>query len=171
MTPVIAMCLTVQLLIVNDANVPADVLSAAKHEAVDIFARAGIAIVWHDEAPDAPAAYRFAVKIVPNALSHLNAKPHVMGAALRDTHGAIGTIVYAFFGRIHDFARVKRVSGGTMLAHVIAHEVGHLLLPKGSHSERGLMRGTWDRAQVENAVRGELTFTPEEIRTIAKVRQ
>jgi hypothetical protein len=152
MTPVIAMCLTVQLLIVNDANVPADVLSAAKHEAVDIFARAGIAIV-------------------PNALSHLNAKPHVMGAALRDTHGAIGTIVYAFFGRIHDFARVKRVSGGTMLAHVIAHEVGHLLLPKGSHSERGLMRGTWDRAQVENAVRGELTFTPEEIRTIAKVRQ
>ena len=171
MTPVIAMCLAVQLLIVNDAHVPADVLSAAKHEAAAIFARAGIAVIWYDEAPGAPAEYRFAVKIVPNALSHLHAKPHVMGAALREPRGAAGTIVYAFFGRIDDFARGQRVSAGTMLAHVIAHEVGHLLLPTGSHSERGLMRGTWDRAHVDNAVRGELTFTPEEIQTIAKIRQ
>jgi hypothetical protein len=163
MTPAIAMCLTVQLLIVNDAHVPADVLSAARQEAVGIFARAGIEIVWHDEAADAPAAYRFAVKIVAHALDYAGAKPHVMGVALRETRG---TLVYAFFGRVSDFARAQRIPSSTMLAHVIAHEVGHLLLPKGWHSERGLMRGKWDRAQVETAVRGELTFTPEEIRSI-----
>jgi hypothetical protein len=163
MTPAVAMCLTLQLLIVNDAQVPADVLSAARQEAVSIFTRAGIEIVWHDEAPTAPADYRFAVKIVPHSFGYLAEKPHVMGVALRETRG---TLVYAFFGRVSNFARAQRIPSGTMLAHVIAHEVGHLLLPKGWHSERGLMRGSWDRAQVENAARGALTFTPEEIRTI-----
>ena len=163
MTTAIAMCLTIQLQLLNDASAPADVLSAARHELVGIFARAGIQIVWHDETSAAPPAYRFAVKIVPHSLNYGHAKPHVMGVALRETRG---TIVYVFFGRVEGFARAHRIPNGTFLAHVIAHEVGHLLLPRGWHSQRGLMRGTWDRAQVEGAVRGELTFTPDEIRTI-----
>jgi hypothetical protein len=110
-----------------------------------------------------PAALRFAVKIVPHSLHYAHDKPHVMGVALKETRG---TMVYVFFGRVEHFARAHRIRSSTMLAHVIAHEIGHLLLPKGWHSDRGLMRGTWDRAQVDNAVRGGLTFTTDEIRII-----
>jgi hypothetical protein len=163
MATAIAICLTVQLQILNDANVPADVLSAAQHEVVGIFARAGIEIVWHDAPGAAPSALRFAVKIVPHSLHYGDTKPHVMGVALS---GERGTMVYVFYGRVDDLARTQRVRTGTMLAHVIAHEVGHLLLPKGRHSQSGLMRGSWDRTQVEAAARGALTFTPDEIRTI-----
>jgi hypothetical protein len=163
MTTALAICLTIQLQIINDANVPSDVLDGVRHEVAAIYARAGIAVVWDDATTDVRPVLRFAVKIVPHSLGYGDAKPHVMGVALRETRGAI---VYVFSGRVEYFARVQRISNGTMLAHVIAHEIGHLMLPKGWHSQRGLMRGTWDRAQVDAAARGALTFTPDEVRTI-----
>jgi hypothetical protein len=49
-----------------------------------------------------------------------------------------------------------------MLGHVIAHELGHLLLPHGGHSVGGVMRAEWDPAQVMSAARGILTFTPDQ---------
>ena len=155
--------LTIQLQLLNDANVPADILESARQEVSAIYARAGIELIRHDTPAAAPSVLRFAAKIVPHSLGYGHDKPHVMGAALGETRG---TIVYVFFGRVERFARSQRVLNSTMLAHVIAHEIGHLLLPKGWHSERGLMRGKWDRAQVDNAMRGKLTFTPDEIRTI-----
>jgi hypothetical protein len=163
MPTAIAICLTIQLQLINDANVPADVLDAARHEVAAIYARAGMKVVWDESTADVPPVLRFAVKIVPHSLGYGDAKPHVMGVALRETRG---TLVYVFSGRVEYFARAQRIRNGTMLAHVIAHEIGHLLLPKGWHSRRGLMRGTWDRAQVEDAARGALTFTPDEVRII-----
>ena len=47
-----------------------------------------------------------------------------------------------------------------LLGFVMAHEMGHMLLPYGAHSQVGIMRPEWDRAQVKNAVEGVLTFTP-----------
>jgi hypothetical protein len=155
--------LTIQLQLLNDANVPADILESARQQVSAIYARAGIELIRHDTPAAAPSALRFAAKIVPHSLGYGQDKPHVMGAALGETRG---TLVYVFFGRVENFARSQRVLSSTMLAHVIAHEIGHLLLPKGWHSDRGLMRGKWDRAQVDNAMRGTLTFTPDEIRTI-----
>jgi hypothetical protein len=155
--------LTIQLQLLNDANVPADILESARQQLSAIYARAGIELIRHDTPAAAPSALRFAAKIVPHSLGYGRDKPHVMGAAPGETRG---TLVYVFFGRVEKFARSQRVLSSTMLAHVIAHEIGHLLLPKGWHSERGLMRDTWDRAQVDHAVRNELTFTKDEIRTI-----
>jgi hypothetical protein len=49
-----------------------------------------------------------------------------------------------------------------LLGHVMAHEMGHLLLPYGAHSIAGLMRPAWDRSQVRAAAEGLLTFTPDQ---------
>ena len=49
-----------------------------------------------------------------------------------------------------------------LLGHVMAHELGHLLLPHGAHSAAGLMRPALDRAQVRAAIAGLLTFTPDQ---------
>ena len=51
---------------------------------------------------------------------------------------------------------------GLILGHVIAHEIGHLLLPYNSHARTGLMRGGWDTQQAMRAATGALTFTPKE---------
>ena len=68
-------------------------------------------------------------------------------------------IAQVFFRRVEEFARIYRVDLSTMLGHVIAHEVGHLLMPTNAHSPTGLMRGVWDDAQVRDAAGGALTFT------------
>jgi hypothetical protein len=49
-----------------------------------------------------------------------------------------------------------------ILGHVIAHEMGHLLLPPNSHSQSGVMNADWDSEQLLRMVKGLLQFTPEQ---------
>jgi predicted Zn-dependent protease len=82
-----------------------------------------------------------------------------MGVALRRANGAKAQI---FFKQVQDFARLHRIDTVSVLACVIAHEIGHLLLPGTPHSPTGLMQARWDRALVHNAATGSLTFTNAE---------
>jgi hypothetical protein len=51
------------------------------------------------------------------------------------------------------------------LAHAMAHEIGHLLLPYG-HSATGLMRADWEGKDLRRAVQGQLKFTPQQAELI-----
>ena len=53
----------------------------------------------------------------------------------------------------------------TVLAHAMAHEIGHLLLPYG-HSAAGLMRADWDAKDMRLAAHGRLNFTREQAELI-----
>ena len=53
-----------------------------------------------------------------------------------------------------------------LLGHVIAHEIGHLLLPPNSHSLKGLMAGHMDQRQALRATKGALWFSAKEAETI-----
>ena len=48
----------------------------------------------------------------------------------------------------------------------MAHELGHLLLPHGSHAKSGIMTAAWDRKQMEQIGRGWLSFTKEQAEAI-----
>ena len=141
---------TVRLQLRNEARVSDDVLEESRNEVARIFARAGFDVLWVDEAP------RITVKIVAHVIGYARAASPVMGVALRTADGPIAQV---FFRRVEEFARIHRADLGTMLGHVMAHEVGHLLMPTLSHSPTGLMRGVWDDAQVRDAAGGALTFT------------
>ena len=49
-----------------------------------------------------------------------------------------------------------------LLGHVMAHEIGHLLLGTNSHSPLGLMRAHWEAVDLERAAKGQLLFTAQE---------
>jgi hypothetical protein len=66
--------------------------------------------------------------------------------------------VWAFYARIENTGTMRGIDPGVLLGYVIAHEIGHLLLPYDAHSESGIMRAAWDKAQATNAVMGTLTF-------------
>jgi len=53
-----------------------------------------------------------------------------------------------------------------ILACVIAHELGHLLLGPRSHSEIGIMRGHWGRNELRLIAWGGLHFTPQQAKAI-----
>ena len=44
---------------------------------------------------------------------------------------------WAFYASIQRFAALRGVDTGLVLGHVIAHEVGHLLLRNNAHSQTG----------------------------------
>ena len=152
---------TVRLHLKNDARVPDHVLEGSRHEVARIFARAGFDVLWTDAAP------RFTVSIVTRVLGYARAASPVMGVVSRTTSGPIAQV---FFRQVEDFARIYHVDLSTMLGHVIAHEVGHLLLPTDSHSHTGLMRGVWDDMQVRDAAGGTLTFTDGQAQKIRAAR-
>ena len=66
-----------------------------------------------------------------------------------------------FYGRIADLATTESLYTEYILAAVMAHEIGHLLLG-GGHSPTGIMRAKLNRWDLLQAGRGQLKFTPEQ---------
>src|SRR3990170_2875828 len=120
--------LTIDLQMKNDAQVPAPVLETSQTEVTRIFAGAGLAVRWTDTAP------RFTVHVVAQVLGYARAASPVMGVALRRANGSTAQV---FFRQVQQFAHAYRIDLSTMLAYVIAHEIGHLLLPGNAHSPTG----------------------------------
>jgi hypothetical protein len=60
----------------------------------------------------------------------------------------------------------RRVSKAQILGHVMAHEVGHLLLNQQVHSAHGIMRGDWNIADFRDMTGGMLLFTPEQAESL-----
>jgi hypothetical protein len=141
---------TLDLRMRSEARVPAYVLKQSQDEVTRIFARAGLAVRWIETSP------RVTVKIVAQVLGFGRAASPVMGVAQRTPDGYVAHI---FLRQVQDFAYTYEVDLGTMLAHVIAHEIGHLLLPANAHSPTGVMQPYWGKALVRDAARGSLTFT------------
>ena len=73
-----------------------------------------------------------------------------------------GINLWIFYPRIRAYSAELGMDASQLLGHVMAHEMGHLLLPYGAHSVAGLMRPDWDRSQVQAANRGLLTFMPDQ---------
>ena len=141
---------TIDLQRENEARVPAHVLETSQSEVARIFASAGLTVRWTEIRP------RFTVKIVPHVLGYGRAGSPVMGVALRRATGSSAQI---FFKQVQDFARTYRVDVSAILGYVIAHEVGHLLLPGYGHAPTGVMRADWDNPLARDVVKGSLTFT------------
>jgi hypothetical protein len=53
-----------------------------------------------------------------------------------------------------------------LLGHLMAHEMGHLLLGAGSHSVSGLMRAHWQQHELELVRQRTLAFTSGQVESI-----
>jgi hypothetical protein len=60
----------------------------------------------------------------------------------------------------------RPASTAQVLGHVIAHEIGHLLLNFESHSATGIMRGDWDLSDLQSVASGYLLFTANQAEVI-----
>lgn len=149
--------------IVNHAEVPEDVWQRAQTTASRIYEAAGINLLWFDRRSTNTATSKSDLSVIVSAAPlapGLTSSKHVLGFALQPLHR--GRLAYAFYGRIQNFARDTRTDVGVMLGHVIAHEMGHLLLAKKAHSIVGLMRARWEGPQTEMLSTETLTFTNDE---------
>jgi hypothetical protein len=71
-----------------------------------------------------------------------------------------GHVAYVLFDRVRRVAGMAARNAMDVMGLVMAHEIGHLLLPYG-HSRTGLMRPNWDVEDLRSTHdRTEFAFTP-----------
>jgi hypothetical protein len=155
------------------AGVPPVLLAAAENQAREIFRDARLETAWVNCSPQLeklePRTCYFSdgthltLKILPHAMNaHVRNRLDVVGTAYLDEKGA-GYFAYVFYDRIQELAQRRRL-GHELLADVMAHEIGHLLLGSNSHSVSGLMCAHWSDKEQRNISEGALSFVPAQSR-------
>ena len=140
---------TLHILVVNRAHVAPGVLQAAEDDATEIYRAAGVDARWPNAGPKGlpgDPTVDLTVSIVTGdqtrqMAAHLD--DQVMGHAPGSATER-GRMTFVFFDRVQANADVHRIATSRVLGEVIAHEVGHLLLPYRSHTPTGIMRAAWD---------------------------
>jgi hypothetical protein len=158
-------------------------LAAAEDQAREIFRRAGLETVWLNcstklEKLEPSSCYfsdttHLTLKISPHAMNaHVRDRIEVLGASYPDEKGA-GYFAYVFYDRLEELAQ-RRMLGHALLADVMTHEIGHLLLGSTSHSASGVMCGHWNYEELRKISEGAMSFLPAQSRTMRarlRVRQ
>lgn len=147
------------------AGVAPDVREAAADAARQVFAAIGVDIVWVERCPVAcriafsreaytdPTGGGLTVFVLPPDMTSREFPSTMLGNTPEKSE-----VAYAFFDRIRAVAFDHDLPLATLLGHVIAHEVGHILLREG-HAAEGLMRDHWVYRDLLLATRGRLGFT------------
>jgi len=167
----------------NHVGVPGDVMLSATQIARRIYRELGIETRWascmmKDGQPAAPLC------ATPPDVTHLfvqigseadavrfGAGENTSGYAMPAEQGKFGSTTILFFNRISRQAAESGVAVEILLGHMVAHEIGHLLLgrdPKGgdSHSKSGIMKAPWGRRELRLASTGALRFHKREKRLL-----
>jgi len=156
--------------------VAVDLLARAQDEVKQLYARIGVETTWlatrrlsdrddlsHSE--DANAT-ELTVIVLSSSMTTRMAPPEDAIGMAATTPTDNGRIAYVFYDRLQIDPLQSDDSNVAALAFVMAHEIGHLLLPYGSHSETGVMRGRWDRTTFRRLEVPRLRFTPLQGRQI-----
>jgi|SoiMethySBSTD1v2_1073268.scaffolds.fasta_scaffold11706_3 hypothetical protein len=134
-------------------GVPNPIMRLGEKVAGEVYRDIGVALEWADN-ECRPGDGVFAVSIASRAVANTLVTDHTLGFAESGTREA--TVLYDHVKR---FSRRYHVNRGVLLGYVMAHELGHLLLPPKSHSATGVMCGTID---LQLASARQLRFTSEQ---------
>lgn len=163
----------------NYVSTPKWLLAGAADIARDVFRSANVEIAWVDctnalLGKAAPAACRAAMS--PTSLvvqlptkrmvKGVPVRKQVFGYAVPAGDGEFARRASLFYDRIRSYCDAEGASPRALMGMALAHEIGHLLLERGSHSDRGLMRCPWSKADVVDAARGRLVFEPAQLARI-----
>jgi len=169
--------LTVRLY--NFAGVPAKTVERATEVAARVYAKAGIETKWmkchtgtgeqlrNPACQEKPGPNVLLVRLLSKSMTaRVKVNRHVFGFAAPSKTGGFGVIAAIFCHRVARLAEEVESSEGLILGHVLAHEIGHLLLGYGGHSKRGIMRLHWGESDLADAAIGQLVFTGKQIKKI-----
>jgi hypothetical protein len=82
----------------------------------------------------------------------VDSRRHILGSVPTGS-----SVAYVFTDRIAAQVLHKSTPIGVLLGHVIAHEIGHVLLGPGGHARAGIMRARLHHTDITS---GHLSFDP-----------
>ena len=124
----------------------------------------------HDGRSPLPVAQVTVIILTPRMAARGHVEDDAMGFAAVPPEG-MGHIAYAIYDRIRDTAARAAMNEDDLLGFVMTHEIAHLLLPRGSHTETGLMRGHWTIRDLQLIDVLKLGFSPQEATGIRAMLQ
>lgn len=157
--PAVAQTATISVDIRDYAGNSPSVLRDVHANLAQILERAGVTTV-------SAGAPRYTVNIVSAEMARvLDKNDEWMGFV---PVGAGGRIVYVLDARIEGLSAMYRVDKAAVLAAVIAHELGHLILPPHAHSAYGVMRPDWNETDFRVVDQGAMQFPRSQAKQLCK---
>ncbi len=156
------------------AGLTPEAIVDAQRSAARFYTQIGVTVDWaptyrshgrkgreHDLGP----VQDFTINILNRSMAARTAwAPDALGAAVVAPEGG-GRIAYVLYDRVKTAAAASHWPTSDLLALVVAHELGHLLLPPSSHSD-GVMRGDWDVSELRHIHLDDLAFTRDSMSLI-----
>lgn len=160
----------VTISVYNDAEVPADVLGEAEEQAEDVFEQAGIDVTWLS--CRMPVVSEEASRLCREAVfpEHLHLrivrksaglKGEAMGISFQGEDGS-GCYADLFYEPMKQLHKTDGTNIANLLGLAAAHEIGHLLLGRNSHSAVGIMHAHWTAKELADARVAALVFSKQE---------
>lgn len=165
--PKVSICVEKSVDVTTSAEEDVRVVGEAEWIATKMFAGVGIRIAWHGYASACPMLDQ---PIIINIGIHTPKAyfPAAFGFALPYE----GIHIRVFYDRVRSAARQAGVAQpgrvADLLAHVLAHEITHILQVSNSHSDEGVMKARWGSQDYAQMRRTPLAFTESDVMLIRR---
>jgi hypothetical protein len=124
-----------------------------------IFTGAGLTLEWHGAGRLCPEHAERTIRISLSTQTNSSLLPGALAYALPYE----GEHIVVFYDRVQ---RTYSGSTAVLLAHVVAHEITHILQGVARHSEEGLMKAQWDREDYARMGLQALTLNKTDLQLI-----
>ena len=142
--------------------VPAVVLSRAQALADEMFAGVNVKIDWRRGVPGRSRSWRErAIRVEMVSDTPRERTPDALAFSLPYE----GVHITVFYDRVRQ--RTQPDLTPILLAHVLVHEITHILEGTSGHTDRGVMKARWNEEDLLEMRQRALPFTEENIRLIA----
>lgn len=146
------------LVYVDNSAVQPRVLHLAEAIADGMFATAGVRIEWRGHSPEGSSLHGGALAIGLASKTPAQLLPGALGFA----RVYEGVHIDVFCDRLDRLAPAS-AAAVPLLAHVLVHEITHILQGIDRHSDSGVMKQCWTAADYAAMASNLLPFTPEDI--------
>jgi hypothetical protein len=141
----------------ENARVPPEVRAPALDLANKMFATIGIRLDWRiGEPPRTSSARPIGIELETGTPANL--LPGALGSAMPYE----GVHIRVFYDRLQSDVAPR----SALLAHVLVHEIAHILQGTDQHSKSGVMKAVWTHQDHVQMRTGVLPFTPQEVESI-----
>jgi hypothetical protein len=136
----------------SDLTVPYTTEAQAEHLASDMFEDIGVTLRWRSGQPSRQDTGAIVIEFLTGAPERF------MPGALAYALPYEGVHISIFWDRIRQFSAPRE-----LLAHVMVHEVAHIIQGIMSHSQAGIMKAHWTTDDVFAMESKPLKFTPDDV--------
>ena len=132
----------VRIHVENYAGIAPSIVEGAAHELAHIYEAAGITVAWTTGAGHADCALTLTIHVLLMSLGMEDrlARGTRVGSKVLAQANREARRVYVFWSRVDGHVSRTTAPLSDALGYVIAHELGHVLLPSGGHSPTGIMQ-------------------------------